>query len=88
MKSIYLGDRKKFLVLELDKKDAYRLCKSFHNLEYKNHSLMIKKPHGFFRGLYDPEREEMESINNLAEGALSTANRIYMGNIPTYLKAE
>jgi len=83
-----MGDRKKFLVLELDKKDSYRLCMSFHNLEYKNHSLIVRKPRGFFRGLFDPDRDEIEPINNLTEGALSSTNRIYMGNIPTYLKAS
>ncbi len=55
LKSVYLGERKKFLVIELDKKDAYRLCEKFQGLPYKNYNLMIRKPRGFFRRLYDPE---------------------------------
>ena len=54
-----MGEKKKFLILELDKKDAVRLVLTFNKLEYKNHSLNIKKPRGFFRRLYDPNNEEI-----------------------------
>jgi len=50
-----MGERKKFLVLELDKKDAVRLCLKELNHPYKNYTLNCKKPRGFFRRLYDPE---------------------------------
>ena len=81
-----MGERKKFLVLELDKKDAVRLCLKELNHPYKNYTLNCKKPRGFFRRLYDPEQDEIEAINDVAMNALSTTHRIYMGNIPTYLK--
>lgn len=57
-------------------------------MEFEGYDLKIKKPRGFFRRIYDPNQEQIQSINNTTLNALSTTNRIHMGNIPVFLKTE
>ena len=55
LKSTYLGEGNKFMVLEVDKKDAKRLVLGFNGVEFNNFNLEVKAPRGFFRRLYDPD---------------------------------